>query len=153
MLASPTPVEWLAIYAPLTVILVVSTTIELKTQRIPNGLVLVAFVYLLAARSVVGPLAAWQYLVSLLIGIVIGMGIGWAPGFIGGGAAKLLVAVSAGLAPWQAVSVTSAAVLFGRILRAARKDQDEKTYVPGSIVIFVFTAMVLAASCLQVKHP
>ena len=143
MIEAPNVTEGYLIYAPLGLALMMACITECASERIPNGLSLAILLYALAARALVGPLPFGWYLLSLLVTGVLVIGVGWGRGHLGGGAAKLSIAVGSGLPP--ALTAAVAVALFCSVMVliwTARWHGRER--VPGSIVLTVATAAVLA---------
>jgi hypothetical protein len=145
--------NWL--YGPLAVALALAVGIELRTGRIPKQLSLVLFVYLLATRMALGPEDRWQYWASVVLAGVIVLGVGWPAGYMGGGVAKLAIAVAAALVPWMALAVCGVLVFVcvaaTKLLKA--DDTAGPKTMPGSVALAVLTAVVVIGAAIAGATP
>jgi Flp pilus assembly protein protease CpaA len=142
MIVAPTTWEWTFVYAPAGAVLVVACVAELLSGRISNWLSVVTFLYLLGARLSHSPAEFPWSLLSLLVAAIVVIGYGWKKGYLGGGAAKLAVAVCSGLPPWMAVCVSCGLVLFGLIMEHTHRWHGVAR-VPGSVVITLLVAVTV----------
>lgn len=152
MIVPPTVMEWYAIYAPLSVLMVLTILTELRTTRIPNAIVYPTCAYVVVARMAIGPLPFAQYLISIMVIAVVYIGIGYGSGFLGAGAAKFAVAMAAALVPWMAFVVGAASLIGGGAFWLAFKIWDRPgIQIPGSILISSLTTGVILLTILHAE--
>lgn len=104
--------------AALVVIMVLGVWVDVRTRRIPNGLTATAVVMALALRAVLGAGPLIDGLLGAGLALVLLVPL-FALGGVGGGDAKLLVAVGAFLGPHGFLIALLATAIAGGLLSAA----------------------------------
>jgi prepilin peptidase CpaA len=107
-----------SIDAALVVIMVLGMWLDVRTRRIPNGLTATAVMVALALRAVLGagPLIDGVFGAGLALALLLPL---FALGGVGGGDAKLLVAVGAFLGPKGFLVALLATAIAGGLLSTA----------------------------------
>ncbi len=148
MIPQPQMWEWVYLYAPLVVALIMACVQEIRTDRIKNWLSASILVYLIVQRLIHEPAGFKDLLLS--IGVAFGIVIfgGWMQGVIGGGSAKLAVAVCAGLPYMGAIFVSLLFVGGAWLVSYVRK------WIPferalGSVMLTIIVFAVVGSSLLR----
>ncbi|MDB5387352.1 MAG: hypothetical protein JWM11_2998 [Planctomycetaceae bacterium] len=146
-MAPPTLVEYFAIYACLSVIMLIAIVNEIRTTRIPNSFTFPVFVYFLCARLILGPSPFQEYLASLGIIAFVYVGIGFLSGYVPGGAGKFAIALAPALELRMAFAAAAISLLVGGVLWILGKIWTRPGMrIPGSIVISsIFGSVALSA--------
>lgn len=146
-MAPPTPVEYFAVYACLSVVMLMAIFNEIRTRRIPNSFTFPVFAYFSCVRLILGSSPMQEYLASFGIIAFLYVGIGFLSGYIPGGAAKFAIALSPALELRMAFAVAAISLLVGGVLWIVGKIWTQpELRIPGSIVISsIFGSVVLSA--------
>ncbi len=149
MIPQPQMWEWIYLYVPMAVALIFACVQEIRTERIKNWLSGVVLLYLVVQRLIHEPAGVQDLLMG--IGVAFGVVIvaGWMSGTIGGGCAKLAIAVCAGLPFIGSVYVSLLLVGLSRMTGNLRKWLKFEGLVPGSIMLTIIVFIVVGSSLLR----
>jgi hypothetical protein len=129
----------------MAVALATACVLEFLSGNIFRWLSVVTLAYVLGARLSLGASVFGLSLLSLLLAFAVVVLFGWRRGYLGGGLAKLAVAVCAGLPPGMAACVAGGLVLCGRALESTRRWHGVRR-VPGSVVLAALVGLTVGAA-------
>jgi prepilin peptidase CpaA len=104
-----------ALTSTLVVVLAGAVWTDLRGRRIPNWLTGAALLVAIAIRAAVGPALVLDGLLGAGLGLLVMLPL-FAMGGVGGGDAKLLIAVGAFLGPWPLVLALVATAIAGGVI-------------------------------------
>jgi Flp pilus assembly protein protease CpaA len=152
LIAPPSTAEWIWVYGPLLGVLLLAMVLEIQANRIPNWFTFETFAYFLAVRIAFGPEPLSKYVTSIFIVCFVAIGIGYLCGFIGGGVAKLAIAISPSLEPTLISIACLFAVALYVVLMAGAKICGRRNF-PGSLVITIVVVGAIALAATRRPPP